>query len=320
MAATATAIHASINERDLRAEVNAILAQAKAPSQATVAREAGISPSAFNQWLKNRYAGDNEGVELKIEQWIESYHARRAREKALPHAPDWVQTPTAERVIATLTYAQFAQDIVVIYGSAGVSKTASCLHYAATNPNVWLCTMTPASATVVPALEEVADAVGLSNLGTGAARIQRGVIKRLRDTYGLLIIDEAHNLGIQALDEIRALHDATGIGLALVGNEEVYARMTGGSRAAYLDRLYSRVGKKLHIRRSTQDDVDALIAAWGLKQKECISHCREIAAKPGGLRGLTKVLRLASMFAASARRSLCCADIRAAWRDLGGES
>lgn len=319
MSATAPAIREEI-ERDLRDDVRAILALRDGPSQSAAAREIGISASVLNQWLKGTYPGDNDGVEIKIGQWVEAFHARRAREKMLPKAPGWIPMPTSERVLATLSYAQFAEDIVVIYGSAGVSKTETCLYYAHHNPNVWLATMTKATASVVPALEEIADAMDLGLSYSGAARLQRAIIKRIRGTFGLLIVDEAQHLNIQALDEIRALHDATGVGIALVGNEEVYASMTGGNRAAYLDRLYSRVGKKLHLRRATQGDVDALIKAWGMKERECIEYCRAIAAKPGGLRGLTKTLRLASMFAVGARRELCCQDIRAAWKDLGGEA
>jgi len=66
--------------------------------------------------------------------------------------------------------------------------------------------------------------------------------------------------------------------------------------------------------------VDALIDAWRMKDRKCIEVCREIASKPGGLRSLTKTLRLGTVFAAGAGRSLCCDDIRAAWRDLGGDS
>ncbi len=306
--------------RDVRAEMSNLMSREPGLSQATIAKEAGFSSSAFNQWLKGVYAGDNEGVEAKLSNWIDAHNARLAQAKALPAAPHWIETPSAQRVLAALSYAQFAEDIVVIYGGAGLGKTKSCEQYLTANPNVWIATMSPATATTVPCLEEVADAVGLRDLSTGAARIQRAIVRRMAGTHGLLIIDEAQHLGVPALDAIRALHDATGVGLALVGNESVYARMTGGNRAAYLDRLYSRIGKRLHLRRASVEDVDALIGAWKLRDKQCMESCREIAAKPGGLRVLTKTLRLASMFAAGAARALCCEDIRAAWRDLGGES
>src|ERR1035437_1267786 len=52
-------------------------------------------------------------------------------------------------------------------------------------------------------------------------------------TGGLLVIDEAQHLSVAALDQIRSIHDATDLGIALVGNQQVYARLTGGNRAAY---------------------------------------------------------------------------------------
>lgn len=304
--------------RDLRVEVAAIQADRRL-SQTAMAKEIGISATALSQWLSGSYPSDPTGLEQSIARWVDACRERQLQAQALPEAPAWVPTPSAERVIAALGYAQVAGDIAIIYGGAGLGKTTAIEAYQRTSPNVWHATMTSATPGVVPALEEVADALGLREVGGGAARVQRAVIRRIRGTQGLLVIDEAQHLGVGALDAMRALHDATGIGLALVGNEAVYARMTGGNRAAYLDRLFSRIGKRVRLLRPTQADVTALVDGWGIRPRACRQLLADIAAKPGGLRGLTKVLRLASMFARGADRDVSCDDIRAAWRDLGGE-
>jgi DNA transposition AAA+ family ATPase len=308
------------NTRDLRAEIAALQARDTKLTQSEIARLSGIGSSRLNRWLKGLYEGDNQSLESDLARWIDAYNVRLIESRALPTAPAWVSTPSGAKVLAALGYAQVAGDISLVYGGAGLGKTSTILEYERTNPNVWIATMTPASATVVPALEEIALALGLRELPGGAARIQRAIIARLRGTHGLLVIDEAQHLGVAALDEVRALHDATGLGIALVGNESVYARMTGGNRAAYLDRLFSRIGKRVRLVRASRDDIDALIDAWALKTKDCRQALHDIAGKPGGLRGLTKVMRLASMFAHGAKRAVSCEDIRAAWRDLGGES
>lgn len=304
--------------RDLRTEVNEIQADSGL-SQKSIAKEIGCSDTALSQWKNGIYPGDVPSLEAKIARWIDSYRERALSARSLPEAPTWVSTQSAERVLAALGYAQIAGDIAIVYGGAGLGKTTAIERYQLTSPNVWHATMTPATATVVPALEEIAEALGLKNIATGAAKIRRAIVAKLKGTQGLLVVDEAQHLGVAALDEIRALHDATGIGLALVGNEAVYARMTGGNRAAYLDRLFSRIGKRVRLTRSTQADVNAIISAWKIEPKECRQILHDIASKPGGLRGLTKVLRLASMFAVGAQRDINCDDIRAAWRDLGGE-
>ncbi|MES8361962.1 AAA family ATPase, partial [Cutibacterium acnes] len=174
-------------------------------------------------------------------------------------------------------------------------------------------TMTPAMASVVTALEEIAEAVGAGlSSGGGAAKVHRSICRRVTGTLGLLVIDEAQHLSVAALDQLRSIHDATGIGIALVGNEAVYARMTGGNRAAYLDRLYSRIGRKVRLARATAEDVRVILDAWGVRETDCRAQLVDIASKPGALRGLTKVLRLAAMYAAAEQRALCCDDVRAA--------
>ena len=94
--------------------------------------------------------------------------------------------------------------------------------------------------------------------------------------------------------------------------------MVGTNRAAYLDRLYSRVGKKIHLKKTVDGDADALIKAWGIEDVSCVNRVRDIASKPGALRVLNKVLRLAATYAQAANRPVCCEDIHAACRELGG--
>lgn len=301
----------------LREEVRATMGADKRLSQAAAAKEAGISPAAFNQWLNAAYTGNNETVDAKLRIWLESYRARLAAGDGLPEAPDYVDTPTASRVISALGYAQVAGDIVTAYGGAGLGKTTACKRYRDSRPNVWIATMTPASSGVVTSLEDICDALDVTE-GGGARRMFRAIVKRVRDTHGLLVIDEAQHLSVAALDQIRSIHDATGLGIALVGNEGVYARMAGGRNAAQLDRLFSRIGRRLPLRRSTDADIKALVKAWGIDDAKCLPIILEIARRPGALRTLTKTLRLAAMSATAEGRAICCQDVRAAARELGG--
>lgn len=302
----------------VRDALRAIMSAERKLTQTQLAREIGVSGSALNQWLAGVYAGDNPAIEAKLRIWVDAYHSRRRSSSQMPAAPEWVATPTGQRIISALAYAQVAGDIAIIYGGAGVGKTSAIRHYALGALNVWHVTMTPASASVVTALEEICAAIGINEQG-GAARLHRAIVRRVRSTGGLIVIDEAQHLSTAALDQIRSIHDATGIGIALVGNTEVYARMTGGSRAAYLDRLYSRIGKRVHVRGSTADDVAAMIDAWRV-DKSCRATLADIARRPGALRALTKVLRLAGMHALAEDKSVGAEHVARAWRELGGEA
>lgn len=302
--------------QDVRALVRGLMEGDKRLSQTKVAAEAGISSTALSQWLNGIYGGDNAAVEAKLLRWADTTQAARAQAAAMPAAPGYVTTHTGDRVIAALRYAQLAGDIAVIYGGAGIGKSEAIKRYTVIAPNVWHATMTRASAGVVTSLEVIVDTLGLNVVG-GANRLHTAICKRVMHTGGLLVIDEAQHLTEAALDQIRAIHDATGIGIALVGNEQVYARMAG-NRAAYLDRLFSRIGKKVRLAKATQDDVAALLDGWGVRDMKTRTLLADVASKPGALRGMTKVLRLASMYAAAEKRALGFDDVRASWKELGG--
>lgn len=303
---------------DLRARIIATLERDNL-AQSTVAREAGFSGSALSQWLQGKYAAATAELDAKLARWLEAYERRKREQARLPAAPGYVETPTGSRVIDALAYAQLAGDIAVVYGGAGLGKSQGCAAYQERNPCVWIATMTPATASIATALEEIADALRLPDGAGGAARLQRAIVKRLRGTGGLLVVDEAQHLSVAALDELRSLHDASGIGLALVGNETVYARLTGGTRAAYLDRLYSRIGKRVRLARTVKGDVDAIARAWNVTERDTLVLLADIAGKPGALRGVTKCLRLAALLAAADSEALGVRHLRAAWTDLGGE-
>lgn len=286
-------------------------------SQAATAREIGISASALNQWLQGKYAGSNDEVEARIDTWLAARERRDAASSAMPTQPEFFRSPSTEKVINALSYAQTAGDIVCIYGNPGVGKTKSFRHYRDTNPSVWIATMSPDSAGLVPCLEEVAEAVGLRDAGGGARRIARAIRRKVEGTRGLLIIDEAQHLSTAALEELRiAIHDATGIGLVFAGNPEIYSRLTGGNRSMRFAQIFSRIGMRLFIPRPTVGDVRALAAAWGVKGAPEVEILKEVAAEPGALRGASKVLALAAMASDS---QITLAALRQARINLGGQ-
>ena len=290
--------------------------KAEGLSQARAAREIGISDSALSQWLAGTYAGDTAAVDAKVGRWLESRARRAALTRELPAGPEWADTPSGLAALSGLSYAQMAGCIGVVYGGAGTGKTAACTHYAVDSPNVWVATMSPSTETLHACLRRVAAICGVRTGTAGSAPLEEQISERLRDTRGLLAVDEAQHLGTKALEGLRSLHDATGTGLALVGSDLLYDRLTGGSRSAQFAQLFSRIGKRVRLPAATSADADALLAAWGIGSGEARKAARSIARQPGGLRGLDHALKLASVLA---RGETVTADhVRAAWKDLGG--
>lgn len=302
---------------DVRGQVLALI-ESKQASQAEVAREAGMSSSAVSRWLKGEYPGDNAAQEEKLRLWLD----QRARQTTfdMPEGPGFIPTRTAERVIAALSYGQMAGDLVVAHGPAGIGKSEAISHYMETRPNVWVGTMAPTMSSARACLEEVLYALGVRETrGISSASMQRLAISRVEGKRGLIVVDEAQHLSLPALETLRAVHDAAKVGLALVGNEHVYARLTGNGKTALFAQLHSRIGRRESLRKPPVSDVDALAQGWGVSGKEAVEFLRRIAATPGALRQVVKTLRLASSFARSGGETLDIAHLHKAWRDLGGE-
>ncbi|CAM3278796.1 DNA transposition protein [Xenorhabdus nematophila ATCC 19061] len=280
-----------------------------------IARESSLSGTALSQFMNESYRGDNDSVASKLSVWLEN-RSRRASE--MPEAPDFVQTKTVRQIWSALQYAQIAQCISVIYGSPGVGKTKSLQQFARDRPNVWLITVSPSRASLSECLYELTLELGIGDAPRRAGQLGRSVRRKLRGTSGLLIIDEADHLDYPVLEELRILQEDTGIGLALVGNHQVYSKLTGGnSRNVDFARLFSRIAKKVAILKTKKDDVQAISAAWGLGQQErALVH--QLAERPGALRTVSHTLRLAAMFARGANETLSETHIRAAVKDLEG--
>lgn len=272
-----------------------------------LSKATGKARTSINNWLSGKYTRSTPELDAALREWLQERPASRR--------VTWVETPSAARITDALAHAQASGDMVCIYGSPGTGKTCTITHYQRSYEHAWLATITPASSAVVPALEEIAEAVGIHDVTGGARRLARAIRSKVSHLDGLIIIDEAQHLSLGAVEEIRSIHDATGVGVALVGNELVYARLTGGNRAVHFAQLFSRVGLKLYLRKPTKRDVAALVKHWKVTDPKAIALLERVAQKPGALRAIAKILRLA----ASGGGPIDAQRVRVAMDHLGSE-
>lgn len=291
---------------ELREQVRAKM-EASGTTPAKLAKAIESTPTRVRSWLKGLSSAH---LDRLMTEWVRGGGGGGGR-----GGPPWVETPTAARIVAALAHAQAAGDMVCVYGAPGTGKTRTVNHYRRSYEHAWLATITPASAAVVPALEEVAEAVGIHDVSGGARRLSRAIRSKVSHLGGLIILDEAQHLSLSAIEELRSIHDATGVGVALVGNELVYAQLTGGTRAVHFAQLFSRVGLRLYVRTPGKGDVRALVEPWRVKDEKALELLERVAKKPGGLRAVHKILHLAAAGggAISAKR------VRQAMDNLGTE-
>ncbi|ELS4260427.1 AAA family ATPase [Salmonella enterica] len=297
------ALRAAVRERMEKIQV----------SGAALAREMGVSKAVVSGYLNDKYRGDNEAVAASLNTWLESSLAAAA----LPESPAYIETPTAERIAAVLTYAQVTGRICLVYGHSGVGKTEAIKEFARTGNNVWFITASKSRSNELEAMYEIALAAGIKDAPYRRGALSRELRRNLINTGGLIIVDEADWLSYEAIEELRILQEECGIGLVMAGNHQVYDRLTGGRRAVDFARLFSRVAKRIVINNVDDADITAFCAAWRITGRDELAMLHAIAKRPGGLRSIAYILPLAAIYANAEETAINIGHIHTAMLEQG---
>ncbi|STO71359.1 Mu phage DNA transposition protein B [Avibacterium paragallinarum] len=287
-------------------------------AQAALAREVDLSGGALSSFLNGKYKGDNQKIRQVLENWLEQREIKRSQ---FISAPDFIETPTAKLIHTIISYAHALGCITTVFGMSGAGKTVAAREYQKRHRNVWLVTASPSRASLAEMLYEIALALGVGEPPKRKAALARLIEARMKDTKGLLIIDEADHLSYETLEELRLIKEACDIGMTLIGNDKVYTRMRGGINQSHdFARLWSRSAKNESIQHCKKEDIVAIANAWQLDttDKKLISLLAETGKRGGGLRILTQVLRLAWFSANGDNKRLDYDYILAAKNELQG--
>ncbi|WP_393935951.1 AAA family ATPase [Aeromonas rivipollensis] len=276
---------------DVIARVKALLEQSTV-TQAQIAKEIGVSGSTVNQLLNGNYKADPTAMVQKLANWL---IARDQRADA-PRDPGFVMTETAKQIMADMGYALTTQSIVIIHGISGVGKTTALREFQRNNNNVWVITTSPSRATMTECLYELAMELGMDNAPRLRGPLARALRRRLRNTKGLIVVDEADHVDRPTLEELRILAEEVEVGLVLVGNSRVYTQLTGGPRSEDFARLFSRIAMKRALTKAKKADVLAFASAWNITGAAELDLLLRISERPGALRLVSKNLKLAVMY------------------------
>ena len=278
----------------VRVDVRALLQERGWSLDEAAARIGGMSGTTLSLWLREKYTGDNKRIGKLVARWLETERGiSAARASGLDRHADLAVTAHVERLAR---HAHANADLVVVYGSAGAGKTRALKHYCEGAAGAWHVEMSPAVTTPASVLSRVARALDVDVDITTAARLEQAVVDRLSAGSTLLAVDEAHHLGQPLLDVVRCVHDQSGCGLVLAGNEPLWARLATGKRAA---QLASRVGLKVRLRRPAEADAIELAktligAAPTGKARTAVLAA---ASGRGGLRAVRKLIAQAHLLA-----------------------
>jgi len=247
-------------------------------SQSAVARELGFSTaSGLSQFVSGTYLTPHTMV-AKIEQFLKV----TAKRDVSPRKPGFVMTSTSSQVTGLITLCHVQGELGVAYGDPGVGKTMAVRQYAKENPDAIVITVSPTNATVTGVNELIAEKLKIKEKLN--RRITAEIIAKLKGSKRVIIIDEAQHLRARVVNHLRGIVDATEdedtgerVGMALIGNDEIYHELRVRQAAAY-GQVADRVVRWAHMTATGTklEDMELIFSEANL-DKEVLSLLHKIS-------------------------------------------
>jgi DNA transposition AAA+ family ATPase len=271
----------------------------------------GVATGTLSVWAGGNYQGNNEKIAREVFKYRQMLDSQEERSTGIMADPGFFETPTSRRIKALMVIAHMGRITVAATGP-GTGKTMAVHDYAASASNVWFSTMMKSTKSLNSMTVQVLRSINVDAKRGWGMNLSHQVMDRVKGRQGLLVIDEANHLDFESLEEIRTWHDLTGVGVCLLGNEELLARIEGGRHRDAFARLNSRIAQRHVQNLPLQGDVEAFCDGWGIKDSGMRNMLWQIAKTPGagGLRECRQLVEQGSMLAQDEHRPLSLADLR----------
>lgn len=272
----------------------------------------GIPNGTLSVFSGGNYAGRNDNIARAIFKYRQTLESQAQVSTGIPDAPGYFETRTSRGIMGLLTWAHRGRMTLAATGP-GTGKTVTIEEYRASASNVWIATMEESTKRPSAMTHVVLRALGVPAKGAwGAAALSQIVKEFVVGKRGLLVVDEANHLDTASLEQIRAWHDATGVGVCLLGNEELMMRIEGGQRRDAFARLNSRIAQRTLQHSPFAEDVEAFCDAWQIADAGMRDFLKRIALTPasGGLRECQQLIEQASILALEDEQPLTLGALR----------
>ena len=216
----------------------------------------GMSPSTLSSILGGKYEHP-EKIDVHLRN-LNAFMEVDARRREGVRAKKPLTTTFVVRLVRT------AVDLCIqnasmgyVTGPAGIGKTITLAELERTHPGVIRVNVTGDNAprrrmerSICMALRIAGrtkrkDLQGLSNF--------ERIVKALRGSHRLLVMDDAHKLPVVTLEMLREIHDECGIGILLIGDVDLAERIHSTTDDDH-GQLESRFGIRLDVRQALYND------------------------------------------------------------------
>lgn len=257
-----------------------------------------IPAGTIQPFCKGNYAGRNEDYARKILLFKQAEEGRANHKEGIPLNPGYFETPTSLRIRGLLAEASTGTITLGCFGP-GLGKTVTAQDFLGRVSPAWMVTIDEVTSTTNAMIRAVEKGIGLNSRKNSSDAISGDIVDFLKKKRALLIIDEANHLERKALEQLRAWHDATKVGICLLGNEELIVRIEKGRERDAFARLNRRISERVVQNMPDEGDVIAFCDAWGLYDPGIRKLLTEVAmqAASGGLGECEQIITKASVIA-----------------------
>ncbi|MBC8377198.1 MAG: AAA family ATPase [FCB group bacterium] len=269
-------------------------------SQREVALAVGVSDTRLSQWANDKYPGSNEKIEEMMEMFLSREFTRQNNELE----ENFVHTSQATEMTRIFNYCHTFQDMGAIYGSPGWGKTITSQEYLRNHPDVILLAAVKGF-TRNAILLTIAQHLGMVSHLTGYRQFGL-MVKALKGTDRLLILDESQFLGNDSLEVIRSLHDQSGIGVVYVGQPSLHRRMMN-EEAEFFAQITSRLGVKLILDKPEFEDMKLIAESFNVMDSAIHEYLWDVVTRDswgGSYRRMAKLLKLAIRTSARTKQDI----------------
>ena len=209
-------------------------------SMAAAARQIGFSSTVLSLWASGKYKGNVTHVDESVFAFLQRQEEISSLKKV---DRKFVEITAAKRIFGLVRLAHLRSKMCVLTGRAGSGKTVTLQEYTKHNPSTILIEADSLH-TKDALLREIHRRLGFT--GRGVLRhVMDDIVDKLLGSDRLLIIDEADQLSVYALEVIRGIHDKAHIGVVLAGLPRLIENIRG--LRGELEQIYSRVVQHLRL-------------------------------------------------------------------------
>lgn len=218
-------------------------------SASSFAKAIGVSAATISQIRSENYKGDVKSVSEKIEKYINNFSKNSPNPIPKDEIYQSADLNTARYIIES---AVNEREMALIYGMAGSGKTTILKEYEKSTPNAILIEATAHTNARALILFLIAK-LKIETKGDLDARL-RTLCAYLKNADKVILIDEAEHLPLRALEDLRRIHDFSGVALILCGTEVLLRNLIGKSEK--FSQLYSRIGSKYVMEGLSKDECE----------------------------------------------------------------